>query len=460
MINGKRTRICDIFEDRISGKEEIEVWGWVRTSRFSKNISFINVNDGSYFNGLQLVAENSILKLDESQLLTGSCVKARGQVIASTGAQAYELKLSALEVFSAADDRFPLQKKKHTQEFLREISHLRPRTNTFLAVGNIRNKLAFAIHSFFQNSGFRYVHTPILTKSDCEGAGETFRVTSQNPAKLSEARQPFRWSEDLFGQEVFLSVSGQLEAEAMALGLGQVYTFGPTFRADPSDTARHASEFWMVEPEMAFYDLDDLKILISKFIKGITQTVWNDCQKEIEFLSKYLEPELAARYKTILEHDFADITYQEAIDLLLKAPKTFATQPEFGNDIATEHERYLVDEVFKKPVFVSNYPKTIKPFYMRQNDDAKTVACLDLLAPSIGEIIGGSQREERFDVLEKKMTELGLGDSYKWYLETRQWGSAPHSGFGLGFERMVMYLTGIKSIKDALAFPRASRKIW
>ncbi len=458
MINAKRTPIVKILKGFLSEKEKetVEVWGWIRTSRFSKNISFISINDGSSFESLQLVVENAAFSMDESQLLTGTSVRATGKVVPSTGAQQFEVQVRELQVISAADERFPLQKKRHTQEFLREIAHLRPRTNTHLAVGIVRNTLAYAIHSFFQKEGFRYVHAPILTKSDCEGAGEAFRVTSQDPAKVSA----FDWKNDLFGQEVYLTVSGQLEAEALAMGLGQVYTFGPTFRADPSETTRHAAEFWMVEPEMAFYDLDDLKLLISRFIKSITETIWTQCQDEITFFTKFVEPELGNRFKTILEQDFGDISYQEAQEILVKSKKVFEVKPEIGRDIATEHERYLVDEVFKKPVFVTNYPKTIKPFYMRENADGKTVACLDLLAPAIGEIIGGSQREERFDRLEAKMRALGQSDDYKWYLETRQWGSVPHSGFGLGFERMMMYLTGVKNIKDVLAFPRASRRIW
>ncbi len=458
MINKTRTPIVRILKSQLTEKEKdnVEVWGWVRSSRFSKNVSFIALNDGSSFESLQLVVDNANVKVDENKLLTGSSVRARGKVVASTGSQAFEVQVKELDVFSAADEQFPLQKKRHTPEFLREIAHLRPRTNTHLALGIVRSKLATAIHAFFNKEGFRYVHSPILTKSDCEGAGETFRVSSQDPSKPN-----FDWKKDLFGQEVFLTVSGQLEAEALAMSLGQVYTFGPTFRADPSETTRHASEFWMVEPEMAFYDIDDLKVLISKFLKAITQTVWDECQDEIQFFTKYVEPELPKRFKTILEEEFADITYKEAQDLLFKSNKNFEIKPELGGDIATEHERYLVDEVFKKPVFVTNYPKTIKPFYMKQNDDGKTVACLDLLAPSIGEIIGGSQREERYDVLEKEMQAHGMNnDSYKWYLETRQWGSVPHAGFGLGFERLMMYLTGIKNIKDVIAFPRASRRVW
>lgn len=458
MINAKRTPIDSILKSRLSDsqKENVEVWGWIRTSRFSKNISFISINDGSSFESLQLVVENNSININENQLLTGTSLRAKGKVVASSGSQAFEMQVKELEIISAADELFPLQKKRHTQEFLREIAHLRPRTNTHLAIGIVRSKLANAIHSYFSNQGFRYVHPPILTKSDCEGAGETFRVTSQDPAKAS----PFAWKNDLFGQEVFLTVSGQLEAEALAMGLGQVYTFGPTFRADPSETTRHASEFWMVEPEMAFYDLDDLKVLIQDFIKSITRTIWNECQAEIKFFAQYVEPELPNRFKTIMDEGFGDITYAEAQEILAKSNKTFEIKPGYGNDIATEHERYLVDEVFKRPLFVTNYPNTIKPFYMKQNDDAKTVACLDLLAPGIGEIIGGSQREHRYDVLEREMKKHNLGDDYRWYLETRQWGSVPHAGFGLGFERMMMYLTGVKNIKDVLAFPRASRRVW
>lgn len=457
MIDKKRTPIDSILKSKLSDseKEQVELWGWIRTARFSKNVSFISLNDGSSFESLQLVLDKSI-DVEESKLLTGSSLRVVGKVVESSGKQAFELQVQELEVISSADEQFPLQKKRHSQEFLREISHLRPRTNTHLAVGIVKSKLAHAIHSFFQEEGFRYVHSPILTKSDCEGAGETFRVTSQDPSKVSK----FDWKEDLFSQEVYLTVSGQLEAEALAMGLGKVYNFAPTFRADPSETTRHAAEFWMIEPEMAFFDLDDLRAFVSKFIKGITKRVLEQCPNEIQFFAKFIEPDLESRFQTILNEDFEEISYHEAQAILAKSKKNFEIKPEMGNDLATEHEKYLTDEVFKKPVIVYNYPKKIKPFYMRQNDDGETVAALDLLVPQVGEIIGGSQREERFDVLEKAMKSHSLDDEYQWYLDTRRWGSVPHAGFGLGFERMMMYLTGMKNIKDVLSFPRASRRIW
>ncbi|MBI2603329.1 MAG: asparagine--tRNA ligase [Deltaproteobacteria bacterium] len=458
MINQRRSRIRDILSGSLTDKE-VEVWGWIRTSRFSKTVSFISVNDGSCFDSLQLVVAYSF-DLDKGQLLTGSCVRAKGQVVTSPGIQKFEVQVRELSIVSAADERFPLQKKRHSQEFLREIAHLRPRTNTHLALGFMRNTLATAIHGFFQARGFKYVHSPILTKSDCEGGGETFLVTALDPKKIAEAGKQFDWKEDLFGQPVFLSVSGQLEAEAMALAFGEVYTFAPTFRADPSETTRHASEFWMVEPEMAFYDFEDLRDLVAAFIKGITETVWKSCQTEIQFFNKFIEPDLTARYSTIMEQDFGQITFYEAQELLRKSGKTFEVTPDPEKDLATEHERYLVDEVFKKPLFVTHYPKVFKPFYMRQNEDGKTVACMDLLVPQVGEIVGGSQREERYDRLLKTMKDQNMNDDLRWYLETRLWGSAPHSGFGLGFERMLMYLTGMKNIKDVLAFPRASRRVW
>lgn len=458
MINQKRSRICDILSGSLTEKD-VEIWGWIRTSRFSKTVSFISVNDGSCFDSLQLVADSN-LELNKAQLLTGSCIRAKGRVIASPGAQKFEVQVKELVVISPADERFPLQKKRHSQEFLREISHLRPRTNTHLAVGIMRNALAKAIHGFFQDRGFKYVHSPILTKSDCEGGGETFLVTALDPKKIGESGKSFDWKEDLFGQPVFLSVSGQLEAEAMALAFGEVYTFAPTFRADPSETTRHASEFWMIEPEMAFYDFEDLRNLVSSFIKSITETVWKTCQTEIEFFGKFIESDLVTRYKTIMEQDFGEITFYEAQELLRKSGKNFEVQPGPEKDLATEHERYLVDEVFKKPLFVTHYPKVFKPFYMRQNEDGKTVACMDLLVPQVGEIVGGSQREERYERLLKAMKDHNMDDDLRWYLDTRIWGSAPHSGFGLGFERMLMYLTGMKNIKDVLAFPRASRRVW
>lgn len=460
MIHGRRTKIDSVLSQK-KLNEFVEVWGWVRTSRFSKSVSFISLNDGSSFESLQLVVDNAEISLNKGDFLTGSCLRVKGSIVESGGAQDIELKVSEIEVISKADEDYPLQKKRHSQEFLREIVHLRPRTNTHLAIGLMRNKLAWSIHNFFNQSGFKYIHSPLLTKSDCEGAGEMFRVTSLNPKEIESSQKKFNWKDDLFGQEVFLSVSGQLEGEALALAYGEIYTFSPIFRADPSDTIRHASEFWMIEPEMAFYDFEDLKSLIEKFVKNVTKHVWESCQKEIKFFEKFMEPTLSQRFNNIINEDFKVISFYEAQELLVKSGKKFEITPDPTKDLATEHERYLVDEHFKAPIFVKHYPKTFKPFYMRQNEDGKTVACLDLLVPGVGEILTGSQREERYDVLKSRLESDGLlNEDYNWYLETRRWGSAPHSGFGLGFERLLMYLTGMKNIKDVISFPRASGRIW
>lgn len=459
MINSKRLRIKNISKEHLD--QQITVWGWIRSSRFSKNVSFINVNDGSALSGLQLVIDNQKLVVNRGELLTGSCIKAEGSLVVSSGQQEFELQVAALTVVSAADEQYPLQKKRHTQEFLREIPHLRPRTNTHLAVGNVRNHLAWSIHDFFHQKGFKYIHAPTLTTSDCEGAGEMFRVTALNPKDLAASGQKFSWKNDLFGQEVFLSVSGQLEGEAMALAYGEIYTFAPIFRADPSDTIRHASEFWMVEPEMAFYDFEDLQALILEFIRSVSKSVLAGCPSEIAFFAKHIETELEARYESLLTHDCNTIAFHEAQALLRESGRNFEINPDPNKDLATEHERFLTDHYFKGPVLITNYPKSFKPFYMRLNDDNNTVACLDFLVPGVGELLTGSQREERYELLQQRMKASGVFNArYDWYLETRRWGSAPHSGFGIGFERLLMYLTGMKNIKDVLSFPRASGRIW
>jgi len=369
--------------------------------------------------------------------------------------------VSSLEVIGQSDEKYPLQKKRHTLEFLRTMPHLRSRTNTLFAVFNVRNELARAVHNYFQNKGFMYMNSPILTKSDCEGAGEMFQVTTLNLEEIDKKENPLDYSQEFFKEPVNLTVSGQLESEPFALSHGEVYTFGPTFRADPSTTPKHASEFWMIEPEMAFYDFDDLLILIEDFIKSVTADVKESCPSEIAFFKRFINKEIDKRYDAILNNKFERISYTEAIDILKKAKKPFENEAVWGEDLFSEHERYLTDEYFKKPVFVTDYPASFKAFYMRENEDGKTVACLDLLVPYVGEIITGSQREERYDVLKRKLNEKGMDESiYDWYLDIRKWGSAPHSGFGLGFERLIMYLTGIENIRDTIPYPRNKGKIY
>lgn len=460
MINGKRDKISDLFKGQEIGKK-IQIYGWIRTARFSKNVYFLSINDGSCFEKLQVVIDK-LDSVDKADLLTGACVKVTGEIVESGGAgQNIEVLADTVEVIGPSDDTYPLQKKRHTLEFLRTMPHLRSRTNTLLAGFTMRNKLSYAIHKYFQDKGFLYIHSPLLTKSDAEGAGESFQVTNLNLEAVALGTKPIDYTQDFFGEEVGLTVSGQLEAEAFALSHGEVYTFGPTFRADPSNTPTHASEFWMIEPEMAFYDFEDLMALIEDFIKSITKDVRESCASEVEFFNKFINKQLNERYDALLNNDFARISYTDAIELLREHLSEFENEPVWGEDLFKEHERYLTDVHFRKPVFVTDYPACFKAFYMRLNDDGKTVRCLDLLVPGIGEIITGSQREERYDVLLKKIEEREMDmETYKWYLELRQWGSAPHSGFGMGLERMLMYLTGIENIRDTLPFPRAKGQIY
>jgi len=458
VINQKRTRVRDVLAGELIGKE-VELWGWIRTARSSKEIMFIHLNDGSSFKSLQLVTDTGVMEIDRANLLTGTTIHVSGTVVESPGKeQSCEVQVKSLDIIGMIDEKYPLQKKRHSFEFLRTLPHLRGRTNTFLAVIKVRNELSRAIHDFFQENNFIYLHTPIITINDCEGAGETFQVTTvkqQNDESTEETSREF------FGQPAYLTVSGQLEGEAYALSHGEIYTFAPTFRADPSDTPRHAAEFWMIEPEMAFYDFEDLRILIERFVKYITLKIKERCADEIEFFQKWIEKDLDKRYAGILEKEFASISYTEAINILIKHKDKFENEPVWGADLFSEHERFLVEQVYKQPLFVTDYAANFKAFYMRLNDDRKTVACLDLLVSGIGEILTGSQREERYDILENRMTEKGMEkELYEWYLQTRKWGTAPHSGFGIGFERMLMYLTGMKNIRDVLPFPRAGRKIY
>lgn len=456
----ERTLISEIFADPKSfDKVQVTVGGWIRTMRAQKAFGFIELNDGSYFKSLQVVFEDGIVEnyKDIAKQNVGAALIVSGTLVYTPEAkQPIELKAAKIEVEGPSTPDYPLQKKRHTMEYLRTIAHLRPRTNTFSAVFRVRSVAAFAIHQFFQERGFVYVHTPLITASDCEGAGEMFRVTTldlQNVPKNEDGTVDY--TQDFFGKSANLTVSGQLNAESFAQAFGNVYTFGPTFRAENSNTQRHAAEFWMIEPEMAFADLSDYMDTAEAMIKFVINEVLRKCPAEMEFFSKFIDKGLMDRLHNVAENEFARITYTEAISLLKQSGAHFDYPVSWGCDLQTEHERYLTEQHFKKPVFVTDYPKEIKAFYMRLNDDQKTVAAADCLVPGIGEIIGGSQREERLEVLEARMHELGLNpEDYWWYLDLRRYGSTHHAGYGLGFERLIMYLTGISNIRDVIPHPR------
>ena len=441
--------------------KEINVSGWVRTARSSKEFGFIELNDGSFFKSVQVVFDTTLSNFSEVEKISvGSSLEVTGTLVDSPAAgQEFELKASTINILNLAPAEYPLQKKKHSFEFLRTIAHLRGRSNTFSAVYRLRSTLSFAIHKFFNEEGFSYIHTPIISTSDCEGAGEMFQVTMldlKNPAKNEKGEINF--NEDFFGKKAGLTVSGQLNAEALVMGLDKVYTFGPTFRAENSNTTRHASEFWMMEPEMAFADLNDDMDLAEKMLKYLIAYVLKELPEEMEFFNKFIDEGISTRLNNILHSKFGRITYTEAIEILKKSGQKFDYPVEWGIDLQTEHERYLAEVVVKGPVFLTNYPKDIKAFYMRLNEDGKTVAAMDLLVPGIGEIIGGSQREERLDYLEKRMDEMGLKkEDYTWYLDLRKYGSVKHAGFGLGFERLIMYLSGMANIRDTIPFPRTPK---
>ena len=455
-----RITIASVFADseKLSG-QTVTVMGWARTIRDMKTFGFVELNDGSCFKNLQIVLDANVL--DNYKDITGQNVGAAlivtGTVVLTPQAkQPLEIKATSVAVEGASSPDYPLQKKRHTVEYLRTIQHLRPRTNLFSAAFRVRSVAAHAIHCFFQDRGFVYVHTPIITASDCEGAGEMFQVTTldiNNPPRLPDGSVD--WSQDFFGKKANLTVSGQLNAENFAMAFGSVYTFGPTFRAENSNTQRHAAEFWMIEPEIAFADLNDDMDLAEDMIRYIIRTVLAKCPDEINFFNSFVDKGLKERLELVAGSEFGRVSYTDAIELLKKNNDKFDYKVEWGCDLQTEHERYLTEQVFKKPVFVTDYPKDIKAFYMRLNDDGKTVAAADCLVPGIGEIIGGSQREERLDVLEARMAQLGLDPKdYWWYLDLRRYGSCRHAGFGLGFERMVMYLTGISNIRDVELHPR------
>lgn len=456
----ERTLISEIFADPKSfDKVQVTVGGWVRTLRAQKTFGFVELNDGSYFKSLQVVIEDGILDnfKEIAKQNVGAALIVSGTLVYTPEAkQPIELKAAMVTVEGASTPDYPLQKKRHTLEYLRTIAHLRPRTNTFSAVFRVRSVAAYAIHKFFQEQGFVYVHTPLITASDCEGAGEMFRVTTIDPANppLKEDGS-IDYSQDFFGKETNLTVSGQLNAENFAMAFGDIYTFGPTFRAENSNTQRHAAEFWMIEPEMAFADLDDDLECMEAMVKYIINTVLERCPQEMEFCNKFVDKGLLERLQNVVSNDFGRVTYTEAVELLRNSDQKFDFPVKWGIDLQSEHERYLTEQVFKKPLFVTDYPKEIKAFYMRLNDDGKTVAAADCLVPGVGELIGGSQREERLDVLLARMEELGLNpDDYWWYLDLRRYGSCRHAGFGLGFERMVMYLTGVSNIRDVELHPR------
>jgi asparaginyl-tRNA synthetase len=436
----------------------VVVQGWLRTARHQKWGSFLEVNDGSTIHSIQCVADSSLPGYEETikPLQTGAAVKVTGELVDSPGkGQKYEVKAESVHVFGLAPD-YPLQKKGHSFEFLREIAHLRPRSNTFGCVLRVRNEVSRAIHEFFQNRGFVYLHTPIITASDCEGAGEMFRVTTldlDKPPRTPDGK--IDESQDFFGKPAHLTVSGQLNAETAALALTDVYTFGPTFRAENSNTTRHLAEFWMIEPECAFYDLNDDMQLAEDFLKHIFQSVLTNCPDDMAFFADRIDKTAVTTLEHIVASEFARMTYTDAVTVLQKSGKSFEFPVEWGKDLQSEHERYLAEEYVGRPLVLINYPRDIKAFYMRQNDDGKTVAAMDVLAPKIGEIIGGSQREERFDVLLNRIREMGLPEeNYGWYLDTRRFGTAPHAGFGLGFERVVQFVTGMANIRDVIPFPR------
>ncbi len=439
----------------------IEVSGWVRTLRDSKNFGFIELNDGSFFKNVQVVFDNSLSNFEDVRKLSiSSSIIVTGKLVKTENAkQPFEIKAENVEIFNVADLDYPLQKKRHSFEYLRTISYLRPRTNTFNAVFRVRSVLSYAIHKFFQERGFVYVHTPIITGSDCEGAGEMFRVTTMDMENLPKAENgKVDYTQDFFGKESHLTVSGQLDVETYAHAFRNVYTFGPTFRAENSNTVKHAAEFWMIEPEICFADLQDDMDLAEDMIKYIISYVLENAPEEMEFFNQFIDNGLFDRLHNVLNSDFGRITYTDAIKELEKNNDNFEYPVHWGTDIQTEHERYLSETIFGKPVFVTDYPKEIKAFYMKQNPDGKTVAATDLLVPGIGEIIGGSQREDDFDKLNKRIEELGLKkEDYYWYTDLRRYGSCVHSGFGLGFERMMMYLTGMQNIRDVLPFPRTPK---
>ena len=457
----ERTVIVDALKRTDIGAE-INIKGWVRTRRGNKNVSFIALNDGSTINNIQIVVD--MAKFDEDALkpiTTGACINVNGKLVESMGqGQTVEVQADEIEIYGTADpEKYPLQKKGHTLEYLREIAHLRPRTNTFGAIFRIRHNMAIAVHTFFHERGFFYFHTPLITASDCEGAGQMFQVTTQNLYDLKKTEDgKIDYSNDFFGKQASLTVSGQLEGELAAMSLGKIYTFGPTFRAENSNTPRHLAEFWMIEPEVAFIEIAENMQLAQEFIQFCVRWALEHCQDDLAFLCKMYDNDLIDRLKFVTENDFKRLTYTEGVAILKEAVqngKKFEFPVDWGTDLQSEHERYLVEEHFKLPVILTDYPKEIKSFYMKQNEDGKTVRAMDVLFPKIGEIIGGSQREEDYEKLSRRAAEMGVPEKdIWWYMDTRRFGTAPHAGFGLGFERLMLFVTGMQNIRDVIPFPR------
>ncbi|WP_313346820.1 asparagine--tRNA ligase [Sedimentibacter sp.] len=457
----KATDMRDLFKspEKFADKEVIAE-GWIRTIRDSKNFGFIELNDGTFMKNVQVVFENNLSNFDEvKKYSTGSAITVKGNLLLTPEAkQPFEIKATEIIMEAESDPGYPLQKKRHSLEYLRTIAHLRPRTNTFAAVFRVRSLAAYAIHRFFNERGFIYAHPPIITASDAEGAGEMFRVTALDLDNIEKIDGKTDYTNDFFGKSANLTVSGQLEAEIFALAFKNVYTFGPTFRAENSNTTRHAAEFWMIEPEIAFADLNDNMQLAEDMVKYVISYVMENAKEEMEFFNSFVEKGLYDKLNNVVNSEFGRIDYTDAIEILEKNNDNFDYPVQWGTDIQTEHERYLSEKIFGKPVFVTNYPKDIKAFYMRMNEDNKTVAAMDLLVPGIGELIGGSQREERLDMLEKRMEEMGVEkEGMWWYLELRKYGGVKHSGYGLGFERLIMYLTGMGNIRDVIPFPRTPK---
>jgi asparaginyl-tRNA synthetase len=454
----KASRI--LIDEAIPLGSNVIILGWVRTVRISKEVAFVEINDGSCMKNIQGVVQQPESFPVLEQILTGASIRMEGQLVASGGkGQKFEISVSKIDLVGPADATYPLQKKRHTMEFLREIAHLRPRTNTFGAVNRIRSKLAYAVHSYFQERGFFYIHTPIISASDCEGAGNLFRVSTLDFENIPRREGKIDWDADFFASESYLTVSGQLEGELVATALGDIYTFGPTFRAENSNTSRHAAEFWMIEPEMAWAELEDNMDVAEDFLKYLFRYALEKCTDEMDFFGQWIDKEVRGTLESVVGAQFERLPYTEAIAILEKSKEPFQYPVSWGLDLQSEHERYLTEKVFKKPVILYDYPTKIKAFYMRMNADENTVRAMDVLVPKVGEIIGGSQREERYDVLLQRMREMGIRnlESYEWYLDIRKYGTVPHAGFGLGFERALMYITGMGNIRDVLPFPRVPR---
>ena len=456
-----RSKVIDLLKSE-NEQSSVLIKGWIRTLRESKAFSFIELNDGSCLSNIQIIVDNNLENYKEVvKLTTGAALSVSGELVASMGkGQKWEVQARAIEILGGAPDDFPIQKKRHTDEYLRTIAHLRPRSNKYSAIFRMRSKLSFAIHQFFKERDFQWIHTPIITGSDCEGAGEMFGVTTLDLNNIPKKESVVDFEQDFFGKEANLTVSGQLSVETFCLSLGDVYTFGPTFRAENSNTSRHVSEFWMIEPEMAFADLQDDMKLGQEFIQYLVKYTMEECAEDLELFAKFVDKALMSTLENIVNNDFIRLPYTEAIELLQKSGEKFEFPVQWGSDLQSEHERFLTEKHFKQPVIVYDYPKDIKAFYMRLNDDEKTVAAMDILVPAIGEIIGGSQREERYDVLKKRINDMGFDEAdYWWYLDTRKYGSVPHAGFGLGFERLLMLVSGISNIRDVIPFPRTPKNL-